>query len=94
MRLLVTCIIKLFVEITNRYQEDASSIQALQLSPQELQSSLSRLKTQESGHVDWDPSTAGSHFLAQQVAYFGIFDGCVIHSLTKSETAADRTIHI
>ncbi|KIR53066.1 PP2Cc protein phosphatase [Cryptococcus gattii Ru294] len=57
------------------YQEDASSIQALQLSPQELQSSLSRLKTQESGHVDWDPSTAGSHFLAQQVAYFGIFDG-------------------
>ncbi|KAE8542160.1 hypothetical protein D1P53_001643 [Cryptococcus gattii VGV] len=55
------------------YQEDASSIQALQLDPQELQSSLSRLKTREP--VDWDPSTAGSEFLARQVAYFGIFDG-------------------
>ncbi|KIR27436.1 PP2Cc protein phosphatase [Cryptococcus deuterogattii LA55] len=55
------------------YQEDASSIQALQLSPQELQSSLSRLKNP--GPVDWDPSTAGSPFLAHQVAYFGIFDG-------------------
>ncbi|OXG10799.1 PP2Cc protein phosphatase [Cryptococcus neoformans Tu259-1] len=53
------------------YQEDASSIQALQLSPQELQSSLARLKKP----AGWDPSAAGSEFLARQVAYFGIFDG-------------------
>ncbi|OXC69988.1 hypothetical protein AYX13_01332 [Cryptococcus neoformans] len=53
------------------YQEDASSIQALQLSPQELQSSLARLKEP----AGWDPSAAGSEFLARQVAYFGIFDG-------------------
>lgn len=53
------------------YQEDASSIQALQLSPQELQSSLARLKKP----VHWDPSTAGSEFFARQIAYFGIFDG-------------------
>ncbi|OXG11683.1 PP2Cc protein phosphatase [Cryptococcus neoformans Ze90-1] len=53
------------------YQEDASSIQALQLSPQELQSSLAQLKKP----AGWDPSAAGSEFLAQQVAYFGIFDG-------------------
>ncbi|XAO27625.1 hypothetical protein I312_106483 [Cryptococcus bacillisporus CA1280] len=57
------------------FQEDASSIQALQLNPQELQSSLSRLAKPKPGPVDWDPSTAGSQFLAQQVAYFGIFDG-------------------
>ncbi|OXB33816.1 PP2Cc protein phosphatase [Cryptococcus neoformans] len=53
------------------YQEDASSIQALQLSPQELQSSLAQLKKP----AGWDPSAAGSEFLARQVAYFGIFDG-------------------
>ncbi|WVO24962.1 uncharacterized protein IAS62_006344 [Cryptococcus decagattii] len=56
------------------FQEDASSIKALQLNPQELQSSLSRL-AKPTGPIDWDPSTAGSQFLAQQVAYFGIFDG-------------------
>lgn len=63
-----------------RYQEDASSIQALQLSPQELQSSLAQLKKP----AGWDPSAAGSEFLARQVAYFGIFDGYVVLSCCLS----------
>ncbi|WVO18090.1 hypothetical protein L204_105791 [Cryptococcus depauperatus] len=53
------------------YQEDATSVHALQISPSELQISLRNLKKP----VEWDPKTCGSDFLASQVGYFGIFDG-------------------
>ncbi|WVF68997.1 hypothetical protein IAT40_003771 [Kwoniella sp. CBS 6097] len=53
------------------YQEDAASVAALQVDPKELQYTLSKLKQP----YQWDPSTAGSDFLAAQVAAFGIYDG-------------------
>ncbi|KAK8858752.1 hypothetical protein IAR55_002981 [Kwoniella newhampshirensis] len=54
------------------YQEDATSVHALQLDAEELRLSLNKGKQ---GSVEWDPSSSGSDFLARQVAYFGIFDG-------------------
>ncbi|WVQ96512.1 hypothetical protein IAU59_003617 [Kwoniella sp. CBS 9459] len=56
---------------SREYQEDAASVASLQLDPKELQYSLSKLKQP----YQWDPSTAGSDFLASQVAAFGIYDG-------------------
>ncbi|WVQ73392.1 hypothetical protein IAR50_002963 [Cryptococcus sp. DSM 104548] len=53
------------------YQEDATSVHALQLDPIELQQSLAR----NNKPVEWNPETAGSEFLAAQAGYFGIFDG-------------------
>lgn len=47
------------------------AVKALTRWNNELQSSLARLKKP----AGWDPSAAGSEFLARQVAYFGIFDG-------------------
>ena len=54
-----------------REQQDQSAVCGLQLSPAELQYSLEKIK------YKWTAETAGSSFLAGQVAYFGIFDGCV-----------------
>ncbi|CAD6582211.1 MAG: hypothetical protein TREMPRED_003236 [Tremellales sp. Tagirdzhanova-0007] len=51
------------------YQEDAASLQGLQIPAQELRNTLQKQKT------PWDPSRAGSPFLASQVAFFGIYDG-------------------
>ncbi|OCF37170.1 PP2Cc protein phosphatase [Kwoniella heveanensis CBS 569] len=53
------------------YQEDAASVASLQLDPVELQYTLSKLRQP----YRWDPSAAGSDFLASQVAAFGIYDG-------------------
>jgi protein phosphatase PTC6 len=53
----------------SRYQEDATSIHALQLEPSELKQAL------EEKDVEWDPSKAGTDFLARQTAFFGIYDG-------------------
>ncbi|WWC62777.1 uncharacterized protein I303_105374 [Kwoniella dejecticola CBS 10117] len=56
---------------SREYQEDAAVVESLQLPPKELQSSLKKLENS----VQWDPTEAGSNFLAGQVAAFGIFDG-------------------
>ncbi|WWD18647.1 hypothetical protein CI109_103100 [Kwoniella shandongensis] len=53
------------------YQEDATSVHAIQLPANEIRDSLKKIKSP----VEWDPTSAGSDFLANQVAYFGIFDG-------------------
>ena len=53
----------------DRYQEDATSIDGLQLPAQDLQSSLQKQD------IPWDLSKSGSPFLANQVAFFGIYDG-------------------
>ncbi|WVQ85039.1 hypothetical protein IAT38_007203 [Cryptococcus sp. DSM 104549] len=53
------------------YQEDATSVHALQIDSSELQATLKKQKKP----YEWEPSSAGSDFLAGQVAYFGIFDG-------------------
>lgn len=51
------------------YQEDALSVHALQLQPNELQLSLKK------ANIEWDPSKSGTEHLAGQVAFFGIYDG-------------------
>ena len=57
-------------KLTSRYQEDRTKAVGLQLDPSEIKRNLKeRLRT------DWDPSKAGSAFMAGQTAYFGIFDG-------------------
>jgi Tfp pilus assembly protein PilO len=61
-----------------RYQEDAASVHALQLQPEELKRTLQKLD------VQWDPSKAGMDHLAGQVAFFGIYDGCVMHTGGRS----------
>ncbi|WVW84884.1 hypothetical protein I302_106919 [Kwoniella bestiolae CBS 10118] len=53
------------------YQEDTAVVGSLQLPPSELQNTLAKLETP----CEWDPASAGSDFLAGQVAAFGIFDG-------------------
>lgn len=74
---------KAHVTFDDRYQEDAYAIHAIQISPSELQKSL-----KISGHA-WDPAgsapprsngkaKADDHFLAGQVAFFGIYDGSVL----------------
>ncbi|KAK6907993.1 hypothetical protein I203_101994 [Kwoniella mangroviensis CBS 8507] len=56
---------------SREYQEDAAVVGSLQLPSSELQTTLRKLKSP----VEWEPSSAGSEFLAGQVAAFGIFDG-------------------
>nr|XP_019012939.1 PP2Cc protein phosphatase [Kwoniella pini CBS 10737]OCF51720.1 PP2Cc protein phosphatase [Kwoniella pini CBS 10737] len=56
---------------SREYQEDAATVGSLQLPPDELQTSLRKLKKP----YEWDPISSGSDFLAGQVAAFGIFDG-------------------
>ncbi|RSH90938.1 hypothetical protein EHS25_010114 [Saitozyma podzolica] len=51
------------------YQEDATSVHALQYPVEEIVQSLQKID------IKWDPAGAGSPYLASQVAYFGIFDG-------------------
>lgn len=62
-------------ELKHRYQEDATSIHAIQIAASELKQSLEKVRAL------WDPSKAGSAFLAGQVAFFGIYDGYVNLSL-------------
>ena len=52
-----------------RYQEDATSIHALQLDTSELKQAL------DDRDVEWDPEKSGTDFLARQTAFFGIYDG-------------------
>ena len=55
----------------DRYQEDALSVHTLSLLPHELQLTLSRQKPPH----DWKPESSGPSGLAEQVLFFGIYDG-------------------